>query len=187
MNLNIVLLASFLFFLSEIYLTLSRRSQKGSSKTRKDRRSLLLFWLVIPLGFFLGFSLAYHGYWQLPQLLIALFGLAVYVAGLCIRWIAILQLKREFTVDVAIAKGHQLKTDGIFQYLRHPSYLGLWLSCTGLAIAMNNPFSILVIAFPLFLAIHYRIRIEEAVLIKEFGIAYEEYKSKSSRMIPGIY
>jgi protein-S-isoprenylcysteine O-methyltransferase Ste14 len=33
----------------------------------------------------------------------------------------------------------------------------------------------------------YRIYVEEKVLVKEFGNSYLEYKSKTKRLIPGIY
>jgi len=187
MNLSVTLIASCIFFLSESYLIMKKRSRRKQTKTQKDQRSLLLFWITIPFTLSLGFVLAYHGSWSPSQQGIATLGLLIFAAGMGIRWLAILQLKKEFTVDVAIGSGHQLKTDGIYTRLRHPSYLGLWLCCTGLSIAMNSAYSFLVIAIPLLLAIHYRIRVEEAVLSDEFGEKFADYKSRSARMFPGIY
>ena len=53
------------------------------------------------------------------------FGFPFIIGGLIIRWIAILQLGKSFTVDVAITDAASLKTDGIYERVRHPSYLGM--------------------------------------------------------------
>jgi isoprenylcysteine carboxyl methyltransferase (ICMT) family protein YpbQ len=41
-------------------------------------------------------------------------GIAVAIAGFLIRWIAIMQLGKLFTVDVAISMAHTLKTSGLY-------------------------------------------------------------------------
>jgi protein-S-isoprenylcysteine O-methyltransferase Ste14 len=40
---------------------------------------------------------------------------------------------------------------------------------------------------PVFTAVVYRISVEEKVLYDEFGNTYSDYKSKTKRLIPGIY
>jgi len=47
--------------------------------------------------------------------------------------------------------------------------------------------SLLIVLIPSFLALNYRISIEEKALIEEFGSQYEDYKKRVSRLIPGIY
>ena len=53
-----------------------------------------------------------------------LWAAVLFAAGLSLRWIAILSLKRAFTVKVTILKDHQLKSDGVYTWVRHPSYTG---------------------------------------------------------------
>jgi protein-S-isoprenylcysteine O-methyltransferase Ste14 len=52
---------------------------------------------------------------------------------------------------------------------------------------MNSFYSVLVIIFPVGFAIIYRIKIEESVLLNEFGDDYSEYVSKTKKLFPGIF
>jgi protein-S-isoprenylcysteine O-methyltransferase Ste14 len=114
-------------------------------------------------------------------------GMMLIFGGVIVRWLAILQLGKSFTVDVAITDAAVLKTDGIYKKLRHPSYSGLIFIIAGFALTMNSIFSFFVFVVPVFLAIMYRIEVEEKVLINEFGDSYLEYKSRTKRVIPGVY
>jgi protein-S-isoprenylcysteine O-methyltransferase Ste14 len=98
-----------------------------------------------------------------------------------------LQLGKSFTVDVAITDSANLKTNGIYERIRHPSYLGILLVVLGFSCTMNSLFSFLVLFVPVFVAVSYRIGIEEKVLIAEFGDSYSGYKSRTKKIIPGIY
>lgn len=173
---------SFVFAFSELMLTVFKRSKAGFSKTQKDNGSMTLIWILITVGFCSGFYLAnpindfFEG-----------FGFVFIVAGLIIRWIAILQLGNSFTVDVAITDSAKLKTDGLYERVRHPSYSGLLSIVMGFSFIMSSVYSFLVLAVPVFLAILYRIHVEEKVLIKEFGKDYLEYKTRTKMMIPGIF
>lgn len=178
---------SILFFLSEFVLMVVKRSGKDGTKAKGDRKSLVLFWITIPLSLTAGFFLANRMVWSMLNIWIAIFGLTIFIAGIAIRWISIIQLNKEFTVDVAIIKNHHLKTEGMYKYLRHPSYLGLILICFGLAIAMNSIGSFAVIVIPVSLALNYRMKTEENILVKQFGKDYEDYKVNTYKIIPKIY
>lgn len=52
---------------------------------------------------------------------------------------------------------------------------------------MNSFYSFLVLVLPVLIAVIFRIGVEENVLIKEFGNSYVEYRSKTKRLIPGVY
>ena len=173
---------SFAFALSEILLMVIKRSDSSTSKTRKDSGSLIFLWLMITLGFTCGFFLSkpVSHFW-------AGFGLPLIISGLIIRWVAILQLGNSFTVDVAISDSANLKTDGIYKGIRHPSYSGILLVAVGFSAIMSSLYSFLVLVIPVFVAIIYRINIEEKVLINEFGESYNEYMNNTKKLIPWIY
>lgn len=187
MNINIVLIASVLFFLSEFTLMIAKRSKKARTKESKDKKSLVLFWISIPLAISIGFFAANYHSWNSANKTVAIVGLSIFIVGILIRWISILGLNKEFTVDVTITENHTLKTDGIYRNIRHPSYLGLLLECFGLSIAMNSAISLLVVSIPILLVILYRIRIEENILIEEFGDAYKNYMKVSNQLIPKVF
>jgi protein-S-isoprenylcysteine O-methyltransferase Ste14 len=178
---------SYLFFLVEIILLLTKRSMKRTSAKQKDRGSLAFLWVVITLGLTAGFMLARYNDWHLINYLIASAGIILVISGLAIRWTAILQLKKGFTVNVAISKDHELKKDGLYSVVRHPSYLGLLLIMTGESFAMNRLICFLMIFVPICIAIIYRIHVEEKLLEEEFGEIYRQYKKQTRCIIPYIY
>ena len=61
----------------------------------------------------------------------------LFVAGLILRWWAIITLGRFFTVDVTIEKDHELVERGPFRIVRHPSYTGVLLAFVGLALSLQ--------------------------------------------------
>jgi protein-S-isoprenylcysteine O-methyltransferase Ste14 len=173
---------SFAFAISEFILMLVKRSKSGSSRTRDDRGSLILLWTVISIGFTGGFFLSkpMNNFWSG-------FGFALIISGLIVRWISILQLGKSFTVDVAITNSATLITDGIYERVRHPSYSGLLSVVAGFAFTMSSLYSFLVFVIPVFLAINYRIKVEEKILIDEFGDSYKQYMKKTKRLIASIW
>jgi protein-S-isoprenylcysteine O-methyltransferase Ste14 len=104
-----------------------------------------------------------------------------------IRLIAIKTLNTHFTYAVKILDNHQLITSGIYKYIRHPSYSGQLLIILGSGIAFSNYVSIVIIFIPFFLAVLYRISIEETVLMNYFTDAYLEYRKKTKLLIPWVY
>lgn len=171
---------------SEILVVRILRS--GSSDRRQDAASLRLLWITISLSITSGVVIGMqpieatvlpdtwrHG------------GMAIIVLGMLLRWAAILTLRRNFTVDVAIRKDHRLVTTGLYRRLRHPSYSGSLLSFLGLGLSFGNVFSIAVVVVPILSAFINRIRIEEKALIDTFGVEYLEYRRTSWRLIPWVY
>ena len=170
------------FALSEIILAIVKHSQSGTTKNRNDRGSMILLWIMITSGITGGFFLAKPviPFWSG-------FGFVFIISGLIIRWIAIVQLGKSFTVDVSVSKKSCLKTDGFYTRIRHPSYSGLLSVIVGFAATMSSFYSFLILVIPSLLAVIYRIRVEEELMAAEFGDSYIEYKSVSKKLIPGIY
>ena len=180
-------IAATLFFISEILNVILRRSKKKEVKVSKDRFSLILLWTVILVSTSSsGFLAAMYPLSQ-RNLILEGSGLFLLIAGLVVRWTAIWQLGKMFTVDVSITHDHRIKDDGLYRYLRHPSYLGLILEFLGISLLYNSWIPILTINIPIFLALAYRIKVEESLLISYFGAEYRNYISRTRRIIPFIY
>ncbi len=184
MNIQIIIYFSLLFLISELFLMWAKRSKTKTTKSQADKKSLIVFWIAIPLSISIGFMQANYQVWTAQNKLIAYVGLGIMLVGMIVRWKSIMQLKKDFTVDVAITESHQLQTDGMYKNMRHPSYLGLLLVGIGLAIAMNSIVSVLVISIVFYFAIMYRIKVEERILLNEFGNSYKKYISKTTKMWP---
>ncbi|MDI3527402.1 MAG: hypothetical protein PWR03_1585 [Tenuifilum sp.] len=182
-----LILLSAIFFVSEFVLMVFKRSPKEHTLKKSDRGSMALLWITISLGFTFGFIFANYNIWKLANYVVAGVGLLLIIVGAIIRWLSIFQLKQYFTVNVAVASNHQLKTDGLYGYVRHPSYLGLLLIMIGFALAMNTISSFLIISVSMLLAVLYRIRVEEQALKSEFKEEYESYSKKVKMLIPWIW
>jgi protein-S-isoprenylcysteine O-methyltransferase len=175
------------FGLSEFGLSLWKRSGAGAAD--QDRRSLRVLWAVI-LGSVAVAILAAHGLPQFHSGLLARlhpFGIALFAAGLILRWHSIVWLGRFFTVNVAIAADHRVVDTGPYRYVRHPSYTGVLLAFLGYGIALGNWLSLLAVTVPIAAAFMRRIAVEEAALHGALGQAYLDYASRTRRLVPFIY
>jgi protein-S-isoprenylcysteine O-methyltransferase Ste14 len=180
---TIISFVSLLWFASEIVL--ARMLRAGSADSQRDAGSIRVIWVVILVSVPAGIVLGAQPYGRFGEAPIA--GIVLIVAGIIIRWVAILTLKRQFTVNVAIREGHRLVTHGIYRFARHPSYTGGLLSFLGLGVAFGSYISVVVIVVPIFAVFLYRIRIEERVLLDNFGAEYESYCASTKRLIPFVY
>ncbi|MBN6739776.1 isoprenylcysteine carboxylmethyltransferase family protein [Acidithiobacillus sp. MC6.1] len=113
-------------------------------------------------------------------------GCSLLMAGLLLRSYAIMTLKKHFTVDLAIQPGHRLIRHGPYRMVRHPSYTGALMCFSGLALSVGSWATATIILLPVILAYLWRIAKEERILTIAFGIAYQEYRKCTYRLIPGI-
>ncbi|HZX63206.1 MAG TPA: isoprenylcysteine carboxylmethyltransferase family protein, partial [Bacteroidales bacterium] len=120
-------------------------------------------------------------------LFIPYLGLILIILGMILRFISVWSLGRLFTVDITIRDNHKIKKDGVYRIIRHPSYSGSLLSFIGFGISLNNWISLIIISILLTIAMLYRIKIEERLLIDQFGFKYLDYTKRTYRLIPWIY
>ncbi|HLC40679.1 MAG TPA: isoprenylcysteine carboxylmethyltransferase family protein [Methylomirabilota bacterium] len=82
------------------------------------------------------------------------------------------------------AKG-ALVTDGIYAWVRHPQYAGLFLITTGMLVQW--PTIVTVVTWPVLIAVYYRLaRREERETEMVFGEEYARYKTSVPMFIPRI-
>ena len=174
------------FFLSEVILLIFKRAGKKQTDNR-DRNSMALLWTIILVSIALAVSYTIMFPTAIPGKFLKLAATATLIVGTVIRWTAIYQLKNAFTVDVAISKDQKLKSDGLYRYLRHPSYTGLLLDFFGLSLFLNSAIAVVIIMIPVFLGLIYRVGIEEKALMEAFGKEYEAHCARTKRFIPFIY
>jgi protein-S-isoprenylcysteine O-methyltransferase len=81
---------------------------------------------------------------------------------------------------------HVLITRGIYQYIRHPGYLGFYIFAVGTQIALKNPIAVVVYIVVLWKFFHDRIDAEEYYLVQMFGNEYKLYRGRTPTWIPFI-
>lgn len=115
-----------------------------------------------------------------------LIGLVVYII---FSWLQVLSYKtlgKNYAQDVVIMKEHNLITNGVYKFIRHPQYLSQIISDLGAGLALLSylifPITLLF-ELPLFIA---RAILEEKLLQKHFGEKFLAYKKHSGFIFPFI-
>jgi len=125
--------------------------------------------------------------WTIDGDTVRYLGLIVTAIGGYIRLATVFELGHRFSIFVALQPDHQLKTDGFYRFVRHPSYLGALLSMVGWALVFRS-IAGLLLTIAMFLPIIARIRAEEDFLTREFGETYRAYQQHTRwRLMPFVY
>ncbi len=109
------------------------------------------------------------------------------VAGIVVRAKAIQTLGKYFTTVVQTTTQHQLVKTGMYAVIRHPSYLGTFISMLGVGILLQAWIGAVISVVAILIAYHIRITAEERELVRSFGEAYVAYQQNTKKMIPLIW
>jgi protein-S-isoprenylcysteine O-methyltransferase Ste14 len=172
----------------EIILALITTTRPGKGNIRDQGTQILLWVVLIASGWLDGWMHKFFppdmpgSYsWLRPV------ALAILIVGLGIRAVAIFTLGGSFSANVALRSGQKLQRSGLYNVVRHPSYLGLELILLAFALHARTWACFAVFLIPPTLAVLYRIHVEEKALRMAFGAEYEEYGRSTKRLIPGVY
>lgn len=113
--------------------------------------------------------------------------LIIIILGLMLRTWSIYTLGNYFTMHLAIQKEHKIVCKGPYKYLRHPSYVGAFLTYLGTTIFLHSWFSLIIATVILSIAWLRRMHYEEKLLFEEFGEEYKSYCRTAKRAIPGLW
>jgi protein-S-isoprenylcysteine O-methyltransferase Ste14 len=167
-----------------------RQRQRSEATERTEWLSLLLFPVLIAGGVALAGPIRH----AVPALSYSPHALAVRTAILVVAWIgiairlwAIVALGRFFRGTVHIQHDHRVVTTGPYRFVRHPAYSGMLLAALDLALLMGNAASWLVFTACCLIALGYRIRVEERMLLDALGDEYRSYAARTRRLIPGAW
>ena len=177
---------------SEITANVFMNASPNDIKFIKDDKTILIFRILMPISVIFSFLVAYADPWKFALdsdklYFLDFFAVLLFIAGIVLRWGAIFSLKKAFTVKVSILKDHELKKDGLYKWIRHPSYTGMYIYGLGYALSFHSILCIVLIISAVWISTHLRIKVEEKVLESHFGESYLEYKRKSWKLFPGIY
>jgi protein-S-isoprenylcysteine O-methyltransferase Ste14 len=182
----LIALVVVLFALSGVAFFAGGNLSPGVREARSNRWVIAVFAII---GFLNAYLPAYTDrkeLWTFDGNTIRWLGVALFVTGGALRIWPVFVLGHRFSGLIAIQSGHTLVTNGIYGVIRHPSYLGLLINSLGWSLAFRSGVGVLltVLLVPPLLA---RIDAEENLLHSEFGDNYNAYRSRTWRLIPGIY
>jgi protein-S-isoprenylcysteine O-methyltransferase len=119
---------------------------------------------------------------------ITILGILMVIVSQFIRSWAMMKCGESFNHYIQTQKkdNHILVTNGIYTWLRHPSYFGFYYWSIGTQLVLHNPFSCLLFALAGWKFFSQRIPYEERSLIRLFGDEYYDYVMRSYVGIPFI-
>ncbi len=98
-------------------------------------------------------------------------------------WMTLIGMLLVFFGWMKIHKSEGLVTSGIYRYIRHPQYTGIFLIITGWMFRWINP--TLLVMYPILLILYYKLaRREEKHVLKEYGESYLKYKESTPMFFP---
>ncbi|MBI3913173.1 MAG: isoprenylcysteine carboxylmethyltransferase family protein [Chloroflexi bacterium] len=157
------------------------------------RKSFDVGWVLLALfGVMSGISVSVWEYRNpiggLPRAdWLAALGFALCVLGLATRYAAIRTLGKFFSYELKVQGDHRIVQEGLYRYIRHPSYTGFGLILLGMPLILNSGLGLLAMIGLVGGGFAIRIAWEENVLIEHFGDAYREYQKKTKRLIPFVW
>jgi protein-S-isoprenylcysteine O-methyltransferase Ste14 len=114
-------------------------------------------------------------------------GVGVGIAGYALRVWAMRVLGRFYTRTLMTTGDQSVVQDGPYRLVRHPGYLGSMLVWIGASTASGNLLSVAAVVILLGIAYTMRIRAEERMLIEALGAPYEQYRRRTSRLVPFVF
>lgn len=116
------------------------------------------------------------------------FGLALVVFGQLLRSIAMKTCGEYFNhyIQHTNEDSHRLITNGIYHYLRHPSYVGYFYWAIGTQLLLSNPINFFLFAWAAWRFFRERIPYEEQTLIRQYKGYYVDYMKQTWIGIPFI-
>lgn len=159
------------------------KSRKGALETFVLGMSFSAFlvpivWVVAPV-----FSFAEYALHPLPFVA----GSAGLVAGLWLFHRAHADLGTNWSITLEVRDQQRLVTEGLYRRIRHPMYAALLLYGVGQALVVPNWLAGPSYAVAMLSLVALRVGPEERMMLDEFGKDYEAYRTRTKRLIPGVW
>jgi protein-S-isoprenylcysteine O-methyltransferase Ste14 len=147
---------------------------------KKSRLLVIVQFALLAVIFFLptGAPPAATPAWMLS------FGSLIVWPGLGIVIVSIFKLGQSLTASPIPKENAELKTEGLYKWIRHPIYTGLMVTTLGIALEAGSVSKLFFTAALMFL-FDYKAKFEESLLIKRFP-EYRSYMSTTGRFVPRL-
>ncbi|HEX3082800.1 MAG TPA: isoprenylcysteine carboxylmethyltransferase family protein [Candidatus Saccharimonadia bacterium] len=146
-------------------------------------------WAFLALGILVYIQVLGLPVWPFqPSLAVSLVGFVLVAYGFATSMSARHTLGANWAhgAEYQIKSGHELITTGIYRYVRHPIYTGIFLSMIGGELIAGS-WLWLVLLGTLTLAAITQATKEERILLEEFGQKYQSYMRRTKRFIPYLW
>jgi protein-S-isoprenylcysteine O-methyltransferase Ste14 len=104
---------------------------------------------------------------------------------LCVR--AVQTLGKQWTYQARVIKGHELVTQGPYNMVRNPIYLGMFGAILATGLAFSRWWNFLGAAILFLIGNHIRIQAEEKLLRETFGAQFDDYARRVPAFFPRLF
>lgn len=165
-----------------------RRNKIVADQVSRQERLLLILLVVgmglLPLLYAVSPWLTFANY-DLPDWA-GWLGVAFLAGALLVFWKAHQDLGRNWSPSLQIREGHELITNGLYRYIRHPMYASQMLWIIAQPLLLQNWIAGVLGALA-FLPIYFtRVSIEEQMMLQQFGEPYRAYLARTGRVLPRL-
>jgi protein-S-isoprenylcysteine O-methyltransferase Ste14 len=151
------------------------------------RERLYLFFIfvgfqLLPLFYVFSTWFAFFDY-SLPKWM-GIPAALLYIFGVWLFFRSHADLGKYWSPGLEIKEDHQLITNGVFKWVRHPMYAAFVVIAVAQIFMLQNWIigpAFLLSAIPFYLQ---RVKREEKMLIKKFGSEYQEYMNRTGEIFP---
>jgi len=159
------------------------KKPKIITKSRLFEKILLVLVGGYVIGNLIGFVI-----FPFNNLLFQMIGFILVIIGFTEAIIARKTLDDNWTEchEYQVKKNHELITNGIYRYVRHPIYSAALLMVSG-ALLVSGSFTFIFGLIIIFIACEVSAQREEKILTKNFDKKYIEYKKTTKKFIPFVY
>jgi len=139
---------------------------------------LPLIWIATP-----AFAFADYPLHPIPLLS----GALCLILGLWLFHRSHVDLGTNWSITLEVREKHQLVTNGVYRWVRHPMYLALLIYSLGQALVLPNWLAGPSYGVAIVLVFAFRLGPEERLMLEEFGKDYQAYMATTKRLIPGVW
>lgn len=119
-----------------------------------------------------------------PKSTYAILGTIMQTIGWVILLVSFYDLRKSLTALPMPKDNGVLQVHGLYQYVRHPMYVGVLTLCLGICLSSTSVTKYILL-LGLFLLLSYKSRYEERLLVEKYP-GYKKYMSNINRFIPKL-
>ncbi|MBV9516322.1 MAG: isoprenylcysteine carboxylmethyltransferase family protein [Mycobacteriaceae bacterium] len=174
------------YFLTNDPAAVDRRMRSGPGAESRPVQKVVAAGIYVLVAALLVVSALDHRFgWSRVPVGIALIGDALAAGGLGIAILTLFQ-NRYGSANVTVEQGQKLVSTGLYGVVRHPMYLGAMIMMTGMPLALDSWWG-LILLVPALVGISFRIRDEEEMLTRELA-GYRAYTGEVHyRLLPYVW
>lgn len=114
-------------------------------------------------------------------------GTALLAASLVLFHRSHADLGTNWSVTLEVREQHTLVTHGVYRTIRHPMYAALLAYGVGQALVVPNGIAGPSYLIAMVLVFATRLGPEEQLMREQFGAEYDAYRSRTKRIVPGVF